>query len=75
MDWIWKRKWTVNMEDEVDVVLTFDEGGEVTQQEVREATIRIKTTHQLKQRTITVGFHHGHLNPLPASWQNPKGRT
>jgi hypothetical protein len=29
----------------------------------------------LEQRTITVGFHHGHLNPLPASWQNPKGRT
>jgi hypothetical protein len=61
------------MEDEEDVVLTFEEGGEVTQQEVREATIRIKTTQQLKQLTITVGFHHGHLNPLPASWRYPKG--
>jgi hypothetical protein len=56
-------------EEEEDVCITFEES--VAVESVREAAIRCKTQDQLKKRKLTVGNHHGKLNPLPASWRYP----
>ena len=29
----------------------------------------------MKSRTLTMGYHHGKLNPLPSTWQYPNGCT
>ena len=41
----------------------------------RAQIIKQLTNEQLANRTIKVGFHHGHFDPLPASWKTPKGLT
>ncbi len=62
-----------DIEEEEDVILTFEsEQGTAIQQQVRDAAIRAKTKEQLGKRTMTIGYHHGHLNPLPASWRYPE---
>ena len=43
---------------------------------LKQKAIKEKTQKQLKERKksfVACGFHHGHLNPLPASWKYPKG--
>ena len=37
------------------------------------STIRDISTRQLKKRKLTVGLHHGKLNPLTSTWEFPKG--
>ena len=37
--------------------------------------IQDRTTQKLKKQKLTVGFHHGKLNPLPSTWEFPKGIT
>ena len=32
-------------------------------------------TQQLKKQKVTVGLHHGKLNPLPSTWEFLKGLT
>ena len=44
-------------------------------QHTREAIIREKTATQIKKRKLTVGWHHGKLNPLPSTWEFPKNTT
>jgi len=46
--------------------------GTAIQQQVRDAVIQAKTKEQLGKRTMTIGYHQGHLNPLPASWHYPE---
>ena len=41
----------------------------------RARIIKQATKEQIASRKIKVGFHHGHFNPLPASWKIPKGLT
>ena len=37
--------------------------------------IRDRTTQQFKKQKLTVGLHHGKLNPLPSTWKFSKGLT
>ena len=37
--------------------------------------MRKKSRDQLMKRTLTMGFHHNHLSPLPSSWEYPKQMT
>ena len=37
--------------------------------------IRDRMTQQLKKQKLTVGLHQGKLNPLPITWEFPKGFT
>ena len=57
-----------DVEEEEDVVLTF-EGGSAVQEQVRDALVRAKTKEQLGKWCLKVGFHHGHCNPLPSSFR------
>ena len=41
----------------------------------RARIVERRTREQLAGRKIRVGFHHGHFNPLPASWKMPKRLT
>ena len=34
-----------------------------------------KNSKQMKGCTLTMGYHHGKLNPLPSTWQYPNGCT
>ena len=35
----------------------------------RDRIVRQKTSKQMKSRTLTMGYHHGKLNPFPSNWQ------
>ena len=35
----------------------------------RDRIVRQKTSKQMKSRTLTMGYHHGKLNPLTSKWQ------
>ena len=37
--------------------------------------IRDRMTQKLKKQKLTVGLHHGKLNPLPGKFKFPKGIT
>ena len=37
--------------------------------------LRQKTSKQMKSFTLTMGYHHGKLNPLPSTWKYPNGCT
>ena len=39
----------------------------------RDRIVRKKTSKQMKSRTLTMGYHHGKLNPLPSTCQYPNG--
>ncbi len=54
----------VDIEEE-EIVITFHEP---QPPDVIERAIRKETKRQLKKRKLTVGFHHGMLNPLPPTW-------
>ena len=41
----------------------------------RDIIVRHKTSKQMKIRTLTMGYHHGKLSPLPSTWQYPNGCT
>ena len=41
----------------------------------RDRIVRQKTSKQMKSRKLTMGYHHGKLNPLPSTWQYPNGCT
>ena len=41
----------------------------------RDRIVQQKTCKQMKSRTLTMGYHHGKLNPLPSNWQYPNGCT
>ena len=49
--------------------ITFEEG---TTEAMKERRIRKETQKQMKRRKLTVGYHHGKLNPLPPNWKYPK---
>ena len=36
---------------------------------------RDRTTQKFKKQTFTVGLNNGKLNPLPSTWEFPKGLT
>ncbi len=55
-----------------EVVITFEECLTAAQQESAQKSRVAETRRQLKRRKLTVGFHHGKLNVLPASWKYPK---
>ena len=57
-----------NEEDE-DIVLPFVDDGTLDQLTSK------RTSQQLKARKLTLGYHHGILNPLPSTWRYPKGIT
>jgi hypothetical protein len=61
-----------DVEEEEDVILTFEAEGGSVQERVRDAMVRAKTKEQLGKRTMKVGFHHGHFNPLPSFYRYPK---
>ena len=66
--------WTGDVVEEEDICLTYEEDQSLAEQ-ARQSTIRERTKYQLiehKKRGVVVGFHHGHLNPLPSLWQYPK---
>ena len=60
------------VDEEEDAFIHFEENNTEIEQRVQVATNRAKTKEQLQQRTITMGFQHGHFNPLPSSWCYPK---
>ena len=37
--------------------------------------VRQKTSAQLKNRQLSMGYHHNHLSPLPSNWVYPKQMT
>ena len=39
---------------------------------VKDEIIRQRTKQQLAKRTLTIGYHHDRLNPLPSTWSFPK---
>ena len=41
----------------------------------QESIIRDRMTQQMKKKKWMVSFHHGKLNPLPSTWEFPKGLT
>ena len=41
----------------------------------RDIILRHKNSKQMKIHTLTMGYHHGKLNPLPSTWQYPNGCT
>ena len=41
----------------------------------RDRIVRETTAEQMKRRPLSLGYHHGKLNPLPSSWQIPTGCT
>jgi hypothetical protein len=55
-----------------EVVIAFEECLTAAQQEIAQKSRVMKTRRQLKHRILTVGFDHGNLNVLPASWKYPK---
>ena len=55
-----------------EVVITFEECLTAAQQDSARKSRVAETRRQLKHRTLTVGFHHGKLTELPASWKYPK---
>ena len=55
-----------------EVVITFEECLTASQQESAQKSKAAETRRQLKRRKLTVGFHHGKLTVLPASWKYPK---
>lgn len=57
-----------NEEDE-DIVLPFVDDGTLHQLTSK------RTIQQLKARKLTLGYHHGILNPLPSTWRYPIGIT
>jgi len=59
----------INNEDGEDIVIPLASDGAVDQ------LTRERTRKQLKERKITIGWHHGRMNPLPADWQYPNGVT
>ena len=68
--------------EEDDIILTLEEDNTDTtttnnaarrqSTTVEDAIVRKRTNEQMKRRTITMGNHHGGLNPLPSSWVYPK---
>ena len=64
----------VSDNDEQDIILELDEPERMAPAK-RARIIKAHTKEQLASRKIKVGFHHGHFNPLPASWKIPKGLT
>ena len=64
----------VSDNEEEDIVLALDEPGKMAPAK-RARIIKQVTNEQLANRKIKVGFHHGHFNPLPASWKMPNGLT
>ena len=61
-------------DEEEDIAVALDEPENMPPRK-RARIIQRRTNEQLAARTITVGFHHGHLNPLPSSWKYPKHLT
>ena len=41
----------------------------------RDRIVRQKTSKHMKSCTLTMGYHHGKLNPFPSTWQYPNGCT
>ena len=41
----------------------------------RDRIIMQRTNEQMRNRVLTMGFHHGQLTPLPSSWVYPTGLT
>lgn len=39
---------------------------------MKERRIRKETQKQMKLQKLTVGYHHGKLNPLLPNWKYPK---
>ena len=64
----------VSDNEEHDIVLALDEPARMMPNK-RARIIKQATKEQIASRKIKVGFHHGHFNPLPASWKIPKGLT
>ena len=61
---------TVHVEEEDETVeITFEDG---TTEAMKERRICKETQQQMRRRKLTVGYHHGKLNPLPPRWNYPK---
>ena len=56
-------------EEDDEIIITFDEPMDDF---IVDRMRRQKAKEQVKRRKMTVGFHHGVLNPLPSSWSYPK---
>ena len=41
----------------------------------RDRIVCQKTSKQMKSCILTMGYHHGKLNPFPSTWQYPNGCT
>ena len=66
----------VSDDEEEDVVIALEEAQPTdTSRRTRARFVQQRTQEQLAKRKIKVGYHHGHFNPLPASWRFPKGLT
>ena len=60
-----------NEEEEEDVVIPIKDVDAATADQL----VQVQTKKQLQARQYTIGYHHGRMNPLPASWQYPTGIT
>ena len=73
----------VDIEDDVDFFLEDENKGAKNMVDntnllstgVRDIIVRQKTRKQMKNLTLTMGYHHGKLNSLPSTWKYPNGCT
>ena len=57
-------------EEEEEIVIPVEVTGDAV---LKDQYVREQTSQQLKKRKLTVGFHHGCLNPLPSTFVYPEG--
>ena len=65
-------------EEEEDIVLPMDSVGpnrDIVSSTWKDVKVKEETKEQLQKRQLSIGYHHGQLNPLPSAWQYPTGMT
>ena len=73
----------LNIEDDVLIFLEDEDKGannmvdnpNILSTGARDRIVRQKNSKQMKSCTLTMGYHHGKLNPLPSTWQYLNGCT
>jgi hypothetical protein len=60
------------VEYEEDIIIEIPNESPQQSAAVQDRNVRRKTAQQMEKRTLTMGHHHGTLNPLPSTWRYPK---
>ena len=63
------------IEEEDGIVIRCQEPPVMTAARPSSIHVRECTKKQLEKRQLSIGFHHGQLNPLPSAWRYPHGMT